>query len=103
MNKSQERAINAIRRHIEDSLNTNPDYGDEITRWEVTTTSYGCLWVTAENEMTKLPETNLLRIIDRQYWLFAIGKRGAITMKMGPNSYKQFNGRKAFGFHVDTK
>jgi hypothetical protein len=102
MNPSQTKAVARIHHHVTSNLNTTPEYGDQVTKWEVTETDYGHVMISAETEMMKLGEGNLLRALDHKFYLFFIGKHGKISMKMGPKSYKQFNGRKVFGFHVDV-
>lgn len=99
MTKSQERAVAQVRRYVEGELDKNAEYGDEIDSWVVTEENFG-LCISASRLMAKLPPGNLLRALDRTHYLFFVGKRGAIQMKMGPESMRQFNGRRAFGMNV---
>lgn len=102
MTKSQERAVVRVRHFVEGELNKNPEYGDTVTGWEVTEHNFG-VCVAADKNMEKLPAGNLLRALERTHYLFFIGKRGAITMKMGPESFRQFNGRRAFNMNIDIR
>lgn len=102
MNASQQRAVDYFKGFMQRQLNTNPDYGDVVDKWEVTATDYGTLWILATTDMTKLGEGNLLRFLDRQHWFVSVGKRGGLVVKSAPKSFKQFNGKgKAFGMTFD--
>ena len=96
MNASQTRAIESFRRFMQTQLDVVPDRQDTLDL-EVQPTSYGVVRVKATTTMLGLPEGNLLRAVSREYWLVAVGKRGGLEVKMAPNSYKQFKGKRAFG------
>lgn len=99
MNKAQEYAIAKFRRHLEDNLKNldgSIPYGGQVTKFEVTPTDYGTFWISAETELTGLPENNLLRVLDHEYWFVHIGKHGAIVVRSSPRSYHQFNNKRAF-------
>jgi len=102
MNTNQERAVQRFRAFMTGQLNANPDYGDQLVEFSVEPTDYGTLWITAKTDMTKLGENNLLRALDRQYWLVSVGRRGAINVKMAPKSFDQFSGRRAFCMNFKT-
>jgi len=96
---NQERSVEAIRRHIEDGLDDNPQYGDEITKWELRSAGFQSSWfLSVETEMTNLPKTNLLRALDHHFWSFFIGPRGRVEAISYPKSFEQFKGRMVFGF-----
>lgn len=97
---AQQRALDQIRRHIESDLSDNPEYGEQITRWELEATGYDASWwLVVETEMTGLAKGNLLRTLDHHHWHFFIGQRGRIDAHSYPKSFEQFKGRKAFGFN----
>ena len=105
MNKAQQTAIARLRRFIEQQeIERRPaNYGAQITRWDVQPTDYGTLWVTAETELTGLPAGNLLRALDHTHYFVSIGKRGALTMKIGPKSLDQFEGRQFLGININYR
>lgn len=103
MTASQQRAIDHLKYQITRRCSNHCD--DEaiqpvLTRFEVDEAEWG-ISVIAEAERTGLPEGNLLRVLDHEYWMALIGKRGKITLKMGPDALKQFKGDTYFGMHVD--
>lgn len=103
MNNSQKQAIARLRRHIESHEIRDSQvekYGTAIHSWEEQPTDYGTVWVRFQVEHLGLPETNALRVLDHDYWLVDIGKRGKITLHMGPDSLKQFKGKTFCGMHV---
>ena len=100
MNPSQARAARLFTNHVQRNVDPHPERGDAAF-FTMETTSYGTLWIKGETEMTGLPETNLLRAVCREYWLVAIGKRGAIDVKMAPKSYLQFKGRRVLGMNFN--
>jgi hypothetical protein len=100
MNKSQERAVTKVRRYVESELSANPEYGDQITEWEVKEVTPGRYFITAQRDMTKLSEGNLLRFLEHTYYLFSIGRGGAVDMLMGPRSLEQFIGRRWCGMNI---
>jgi hypothetical protein len=101
MTPNQKRAVENFKTFMERQLNSNPDYRDTLVEFSVTPTDYGTLWITAKTDMLGLDEGNLLRALDAQWWFVHVGKRGALTVKMAPKSFKQFNGRKAFNMNFD--
>lgn len=107
MHKSQQRAVEFFKAFMGRQLNTNPEYGDTLVEFKVEETSYGTAWITARTEMTKLDPGDLLRALGAQHWFVSVGKHGALTVKMCPKSFHQFNitrgaRRKAFGMIFDT-
>jgi hypothetical protein len=99
MNKAQEYAIAKFRRHLEGELKNldgSVPYGGQVTKFEVTPTDYGTFWISADTELTGLPENNLLRALEHNHWCVSIGKRGAIVVHSSPRSYHQFNNKRAF-------
>lgn len=100
MTPSQLRQEDRIRAFLNGQRDKNAEYKDEITRFEVTEAS-GLVFISADIVMTGLPETNLLRALSRQNWMFSISPRGKVVIRIAPESFNQFNGRKlAEGFHV---
>jgi hypothetical protein len=103
MNKSQQRAVDYFKGFMDRQLCKVPAYGDVVDTFDVKPTTYGDVWISATTDMQALGEGNLLRALDRQYWLVLIGKRGGMTVKMCPKSFYQFNGKKnAFGMSFDA-
>ena len=100
MSPSQARAARLFTNHVQRNLDTHPERGDAAF-FATETTTYGTLWITGRTEMTGLGEGNLLRAVSAEYWLVAVGKRGGLTVRMAPRSYKQFNGKRAFGMAFD--
>lgn len=101
MNRAQQKALDYFRQHLTSNLSKNPAYGDTVTVFNAEPTSYGTLWITARTEMVGLPEGNVLRCVSAEHWFVSVGKRGALTVKMGPKSLKQFKGRKFMGLNID--
>ena len=96
---SQIKALEYLRWYFEKDLNEK--YGEEITKFETKVNDYdGSLWLSVETEYMGLPETNLLRALDHDYWHFLIGRSGKMEAHSYPKSFEQFKGRKAFGFWV---
>ena len=96
----QQRALDRFRRYVEDSLNTNPKYGDQITKWELTAAGYNASWwLSVETELMNLPEGNLLRALDHEFWHLFIGARGRIEAHSYPKSLEQFKGQRVFGIN----
>ena len=102
MNKSQKQAIEFLKHHIKSNLDDNPKYQEQITVFEVESTSYGTYWVTVEVEMLGLSKTNLLRYFSNKRWFVSIGPRGKIEAVNYPASYSQFKGTKVFN-HINIK
>ena len=100
---SQTRAIEQFRAFMQRQLNTNPEYGDTVDSFEVTTTDYGSVWVAATTDMTKLGEGNLLRFLDRQHWHVQVGKGGRIDVWSAPKSFDQFRGGRAFNMNFKKR
>ena len=98
---SQLRAIARFKAFMETQLDKDPARRDTLVRFETTTTEYGTLWVTAETDMLGLPETNLLRFLDRQHWHVQIGKGGAIDVWCAPKPFRQFKGRRAYNMNFN--
>lgn len=100
----QTEAIQKFRRHMESyTRSTVADANlPVITKFEITETTYGEFWITAELEMTHLPEGNLLRALSHEHWFVLVGKRGGIQVHSGPRSCKQFVGRHAFGMYFKS-
>ena len=102
MTPSQTRSIERIRHFItEQCLNKEARYGDTIVKFDVSEEFKYFVSVTVQTDMIGLPETNMLRILSGHYWLFTIGKKGKITVKMCERSYNQFDGKEAFGMTFD--
>lgn len=100
MTPSQLRQCDRIRAFLETQRNKNPEYKDEITRFEVTEVSdITLVFVSADIVMTGLPAGNLLRAVSAQYWTFCIWPRGRTEVNIAPEAFEQFNGRKAFDFY----
>ena len=97
---SQKAAIYYIRQHIENGLDSKPERKDQITCFEAKTTDYGPIWLTVETEMLGLSKSNLLRFLSHDRWFFLIGRGGKIEAHSYPDSYQQFKGKRAFGFHI---
>lgn len=100
MNTSQTKSIDSLRQVLTDLDNSSTQWKHTITEFEVRE-DRGLVAVRAQRERTSLPKENLLRALDHEYWLVLVGVRGALTVKMGPRSFRQFNGRKAFGMRFD--
>lgn len=102
MNESQKQAVESFRRFVEQQHITGrpAEYGAKITEWEVSATEYGTLWIKAQVELTGLPEGNLLRAIDHEHYFVSVGRRGALTMRMGPRSLRQFEGKQFLGINI---
>ncbi len=104
MNSKQTAAVTRIQNWIgRNSIRFTGDanrYGKQITNLDVKDTDYGTVTVSLQVESLGLPENNLLRVIDHEFWLFFIGKRGAITARMYPKSLDQFKGRQYLGINI---
>jgi hypothetical protein len=68
-------------------------YGKAITQFNVKDEG-GIVWIHAEVELTTLPEGNLLKCLDHEWWFVQVGKRGALTAHQYPRHYAQFAGGK---------
>jgi len=102
LNKSQQSAVDYIDRWLhEHDIESNAQYGADFTTKELEFTDYGATFYRVEIELLGLPEGNLLKALYHTHYLFAIGRRGKIEMLMGVDSMKQFNGRMAFGMHIN--
>lgn len=101
--KQQADAIARLRMHIDRRIGATmrDEHGKEITRFEIEPLCYGSIKVVAEVDCTKLSTDSLLRFVEHEFWLAFIGPRGKIEVKMAPKSYKQFDGRRAFGMTFD--
>lgn len=100
MNKSQQAAVDYFRRHLEDHIRDyqREQYGRAITKFKTEPTDYdNSFWLSAEVEDTALPDNNLLKALDHEWWHVSIGPRGRISVWSCPNSFKQFKNRYAFG------
>lgn len=95
LTKSQTNGIARFRRLLELDIDSpsKDKYGAAITRFEQKEVS-GLVFISAETELTKLPEGSLLRALDHHYWMAQVGERGAVTVLMAPQSYKQFNNKR---------
>jgi hypothetical protein len=100
MNTRQQAAADFFRSFLNAELSrqAKEDHGAKITEWEVKPTEYGAVWISAEVELTALPEGNLLRALDHQRWFVLIGKGGSVHAHLYPGHYKQFkNKKRTFG------
>lgn len=86
---SQERSMAAIRQHLKDM---------KLTKFEITTTTYGTVWVNVIADDPTAPEGTILHCVAREYWHFSIGSKGAITAVSYPSSCDQFKGKTVYGF-----
>jgi len=103
INKSQQFAIDRIKYHLEDNRGHLAEHPLVMTEFKVTELGAGGrLSVTAQRDITSLPKGNLLRFLDHEYWHFFVGRRGGIEAISYPKSYKQFKGKRAFGFFFPT-
>ncbi len=95
-------AADRFRNHLNKSISANcaERYGKAISRFEVTATDYSHAWITAEIECLGLPESNLLRSVEHEFWTVKIGPRGALSAYQYPNSLEQFAGRKFMGINI---
>ena len=104
MNKLQEEAIDRFQRYVmQHDVDSAARFGAAITEWIVSETSYGTMWIKAQVDYLGLPENNLLRALSRTYYLVRVGRRGALTMKIGPKSLEQFEGGSFFGINIKLK
>lgn len=99
MNRMQTQGIARFRRLLELDIDTpsKDKYGAAITKFEQKDLGSGLIFISAETELTKLPDGSLLRALDHHYWMAQIGERGAVTVLMAPRSYQQFNNKRAIG------
>jgi hypothetical protein len=97
MTNSQQHAINCFKGFMQQQLNKEARYGDALVEFTVEATAYGTFWLTARTDMVGLPSGNVLRYVSAQHWFVEVGKRGALTVRIAPKEFKQFNGRRAFG------
>jgi hypothetical protein len=89
----QSHSVERARRFLEGRLQNGT-----VSRFDVKSFSHGAFWISADVERLDLPTDNLVRFLDHQAWSFEIGPRGKITVHMAPTTYRQFAGRRAFGF-----
>lgn len=102
--KSQSLAIERFRAHVEQGLTSyDKKYGAKITGWGLEAGAGGSIWVRCEAELTALEPGNLLRAVSREYWFVLVGPKGRITVRMAPQSYHQFHGRRAHGMKFLVK
>ncbi len=101
--KSQQRALDHIRRHIEEKnggeLKEHPMIITEFKVEELG--AHGRLTVVVTKDTPSLPwdgKGNLLRFISKEHWHLFVGTHGGIEAISYPKSYEQFKGRRAFGF-----
>jgi len=94
MNASQLRSLARLNRLLD--LDQRRQHGATITNYQLKTFDDGSLWVSFQVELRGLPENNMLRVVDHQWWGFTIGTRGRVEAVIYPNQYKQFKGKRAF-------
>jgi hypothetical protein len=99
MNAAQQNAIAKFKSFLTSRDNGNYSEGIpvELTAFEPRVDG-GMVFVSAQTDMGK--EGTMLRALSHEHWLLIVGKRGAVTVKMGPRSLKQFNGRKFLGMNI---
>jgi hypothetical protein len=105
MTKSQQQAVERFRQFViaQDITRRSPEYGADLTEWNVKATDYGTLWIKAQTELVGLPINNLLRALNHNYYFASVGRRGAITLKIGPKSLAQFEGGQFLGININYK
>jgi len=96
--KSQESKSKKFKRFLEESIMEHQKikYDAQVINWEVTETDYGPIWISAQIDLVGLPEGNLLRALDKEFWHIHIGRKGKITVYNSPKCYDQFKGQRAF-------
>ncbi len=101
LNQKQQQAITRLK-DVMTIHQGQTKYPLNLTRFEVTKSEYGDVMISAEMQHgDTVPENSLLRIVDRQFWVVFVGKRGALTAKIGPKSLQQFQGKKFLGINID--
>lgn len=100
MNPSQQNAVKTIHAFLERQRDTDPERQDTVSM-EVSAAYQGAkiLFVSADIVMLGLPESNLLRFVAQQHWLFCVRSRGAIDVLQAPKAFHQFKGGRAFGMN----
>ena len=100
MNRSQEKAIETFKRHLNED-NARISNNTVTTEFTVEPTEYGVLWIKARQEANEsVPANSLLRLLQRTTWMVQVGRRGALTIHMGPKSLAQFAGKSWLGFNI---
>lgn len=101
--RTQEQALSALKRYLE-SRDEYLTQRRTLTEWRVEPTGYkgGEVWVYAQLEHSNLPEGDLLRVLDHEYWMALVGKRGRITIVNCPKTLEQFQGQYFLGMKIDA-
>lgn len=96
MTPSQQKAIARFRSYIESGFSETDreKYGAEITRFETKHAFGGSHWLYVETDYTKLPEGNLLRVLNDDHWVILVGRFGGMKAISYPRCYDQFAGRR---------
>jgi len=99
---SQTQKIESLKNIIEENISENnrERYGAKITVVRIDETTYGTVWLKVETELTALPETSLLRILDHDHWMISIGRKGAAVAEMVPDYLRQLAGSKWNGIKI---
>jgi hypothetical protein len=93
----QKQAIDYLRRFLERERGTD-QFRKNVTKFEVTPTDHGSIWVSAKLEYgDNVSENSVLRLLDREDWYVNVGPRGQLNVWMCPKSCEQFAGKRAFG------
>ena len=101
LTNSQTAAIEAIEKFLNEVVivsKSSSSYAACVEMFEITEGKYD-VTVRARTGYTGLPETNYLRIIGEENFMFFIGKRGKIEVITASKTWRQFAGKKAFGMH----
>lgn len=102
-NNLQRVAIQRVKRFLEDHRSKYEKAPQVVTEFTEDPAAGGEIWIKARIDIPSLPEGNLLRATSVESWLFLIGPRGAVIVKMCSRSCEQFDGKRAFGFFFDVK
>lgn len=101
MSKTQERAIRKFRRFLEaNQIGQVNGHDKVISKWEVKEKSAKTVMISAWIDAPTLGEGNLVRALEREFWLVFVGPRGSLTASSYPKSFNQFRNKKRTGFGI---
>jgi hypothetical protein len=103
MTNAQVKAIARFRRFMEQNqIGDRAGHAKVISEWEVKETEW-LVSITAKTDIPSLGPNNLLRHVEKEFWLVFVGKNGGLTAKMYPDCFKQFKTKQRTAFGINFK
>ena len=101
MNKSQQNAVEYVRRFLNDRCRyLDGRIHSSITKFEVEALTFSSTKISIFATTDTGEPGTMLHALSHECWLFVVGERGAIEIKIAPKSMKQFAGKRAFRMNV---